>query len=181
MAITLLTTNTGSDVSDSSFTSSIDSTYKLYIFKIVDVNPATDGEDFMFQANATDSSSYNRTMTTTYWRGGHNEADDSTFGGQSNGYVITADQGAGTDYQELALNVGNGADESLSGELYLFHPSNTSYMKWFRSTMQYHEADNHTITSFCQGYLDDTTAIDDIQFKMSSGNMDATIKLWGVG
>ena len=39
MAMTLITTNTSSGAASSSFTSSIDSTYKLYIFKWYNVNP----------------------------------------------------------------------------------------------------------------------------------------------
>ena len=59
MAMTLLTTNTGSGVSTSDFTSSIDSTYKLYIFKFYDVNPASETSDalltFQVDDNARDN------------------------------------------------------------------------------------------------------------------------------
>jgi hypothetical protein len=48
MAMTLITTNTSSNAATSDFTSSIDSTYKLYIFKFYDVNPATDEVKFTF-------------------------------------------------------------------------------------------------------------------------------------
>ena len=51
MAMTLITTNTSSNAASSSFTSSIDSTYKLYIFKFYDINPATDTENFEFQGS----------------------------------------------------------------------------------------------------------------------------------
>ena len=73
--MTLITTNTSSNAASSSFTSSIDSTYKLYIFKFYDVNPATDNVNFTFQANAAGASGYNETMTTTYFRAYHDEAD----------------------------------------------------------------------------------------------------------
>ena len=45
MAMTLITTNTSSDAASSDFTTGIDSTYKLYIFKFYNVNPATDNID----------------------------------------------------------------------------------------------------------------------------------------
>ncbi|MDP7638040.1 MAG: hypothetical protein QF577_10910, partial [Phycisphaerae bacterium] len=47
----LLSTQTASNAASVSFTSGIDSTYKLYIFKFYDVNPATDNTDFQFQVN----------------------------------------------------------------------------------------------------------------------------------
>ena len=49
MAMTLITnsaTTDSTDLSSISFTSGIDSTYKLYIFKFIDINPATDGAEF---------------------------------------------------------------------------------------------------------------------------------------
>ena len=33
---------------------------------------------------------------------------------------------------------------------------------------------------FSAGYINDTTAVDDIQFKMSADNFDGKIKMWGV-
>ena len=67
MAMTLITTNTSSNAATSSFTSGIDSTYKLYIFKFYDINPATNSALFSFQANAAGASGYNETMTTTFF------------------------------------------------------------------------------------------------------------------
>ena len=68
--MTLITTNTSSNAASSSFTSSIDSTYKLYIFKFYDVNPATDGVDFTFNgSDDTSSWSYDITKTTSFFEG----------------------------------------------------------------------------------------------------------------
>ena len=176
MAMDLITTNTSSNAASSDFTSSIDSTYKLYIFKFYDVNPATDDVTFGFQCNATDSTGYDRTITSTFFVAGHEEGDTSFLT-----YVTSADQAQGTAYQQLAYGVGNGADESLSGTLYLFNPSNTTYVKHFYSRVNFHQANNTSTDGYGAGYINDTTAIDDIQFKMSSGNMDAVIKMYGVG
>ena len=39
----------------------------------------------------------------------------------------------------------------------------------------------YSVQSFCDGYVNTTSAIDAIQFKMSSGNIDSgTIKLYGI-
>ena len=177
--MTLITTNPDStDVASVSFTSSIDSTYKLYIFKYYDVNPATDGAGFTFQANATDSTSYDEAITSASFMVQQNEAD----GSPELGYLAGSDQSDGTAYQHLSYpNIGNGGDESAAGELFLFNPSNTTYVKHFFATTTIYEADNANFVLYVAGYFNTTTAIDDIQFKMSSGNMDAVIKMYGVG
>ena len=177
MAMTLITTNTSSDAASSDFTTGIDSTYKLYIFKFYDVNPVTDGVEFTFQCNATDSTSYDETMTTTFFRAYHNEGDGST----ALAYNETHDQAQGTAFQTLSQDVGNGADESCAGELYLFNPSNTTYVKHFYSTFNAYQHHDYTMETFAAGYINTTTAIDDIQFKMSSGNFDGIISMYGVG
>ena len=176
MAMTLITTNTESNAASSSFTSSIDSTYKLYIFKWYDVNPATDNVDFTFQANVVDASGYNETITSTSFRAYHTEADGTLLG-----YRTASDQAQGTGYQVIQYGQGNGGDESSAGELFLFNPSNTTYVKHFyaRSSGYYYGDQINDI--YTGGYFNVTGAIDDIQFKMSSGNFDGTIKMYGVG
>jgi len=176
--MTLITTNTSSGAATSDFTTGIDNTYKLYIFKFYDVNPATDLAEFTFQANAAGASGYNETMTTTFFYAYHYE-DDSVTG---MGYNASYDQAQGTAYQQLNVNQGSGSDESLAGELHLFNPSSTTYVKHFYSrTNSYHGDDNASLDCYTAGYINTTTAIDDIQFKMDSGNMDAVIKMYGVG
>ena len=177
MALTLITTNTSSNDASSSFTSSIDSTYKLYLFKFTDVNPATDGANLTFQCNATDTADYNDIIImSTFFRAEHGE-DDSPAG---LGYEHSFDLDEAADFQIIAPELGNGSDECCAGELFLFNPSSTTYVKHFYSTMVSYCEDDKTTHSFAGGFLNDATAIDDIQFKMSSGNMDAVIRMYGV-
>jgi len=174
--MTLLTTNSGTGTT-SSFTSSIDSTYKLYIFKYYDVNPVTDAASFRFQANAAGASGYNETMTTTYFSAWHIENDSV----QGLNYDAGVDQAQGTAFQQIAFNVGNGADESCAGTLWLFNPSNTTYVKHFYGESNSYYNTDYSFHNFVAGYFNTTTAIDDIQFKMSTGDMDSVIKMYGVG
>ena len=176
MAIKLITTNTSSNAASSSFTSSIDSTYKLYVFKFYDVNPVSDNVNFTFQANAVGASGYNETMTTTFFRAYHTESDSEALIAYSN-----YDQHQGTAYQILGLALGSDADQSCTGEFHLFNPSNTTYVKHFHSRVSANMYHDYAIDEFVGGYINTATAIDDIQFKMSSGNMDAVIKMYGVG
>ena len=176
MAMTLITTNTSSGAASSSFTSSIDSTYKLYIFKFYDLNPATDEVKFTFQANAASQSGYNETITSTFFTARHNENDVT-----ADMYYGTAhDQAQGTSFQQLAF-VGSDADMSVAGELFLFNPSNTTYMKHFYCTLNCSHHDDVSHNNYITGYFNTTAAITNIQFKMESGNMDGTIKMYGVG
>ena len=179
MTMTLLADNTAdtTDLASVSFTSSIDSTYKLYIFKFLDINPATDGSDFSFQVNATDSTGYDRTITSTYVFSAHDEGDAQA----EVVYQTAFDQAQGTGFQPLADTIGNGSDESCAGTLWLFNPSNTTYVKHFYSILNGYYNTSRSFNFFMAGYINDTTAIDDIQFKMDSGNFDGTIKMYGVG
>ena len=165
-----------SDVASASITSGITSTYGEYIFKFYNINPATDSAKFQFQCNATDSTSYDETITSTSFEAYHDEADSTT----NFYYVPGQDQAQGTAAQYLAQSIGNGGDESLAGELHLFNPASTTYVKHFYATVNFYHAANLTINPYTAGYINTTTAIDDIKFYMNSGNFDGTIKMWGV-
>jgi hypothetical protein len=181
MAMTLITTNTSSNAASSSFTSGIDNTYKLYIFKFYAVNPASDMVHFSFNGSDDASSwSYDIVKTTTWFKADGSEAGDvGTIG-----YHESADLAQSADYQSITNYQGNDADGSAAGDLFLFNPSNTTYVKHFYSTCQHfaeHDPSQRATNAFTAGYFNTTAAITAIDFKMSSGNMDAVIKMYGVG
>ena len=177
MAMTLITTNTSSNAATSDFTSGIDSTYKLYIFKFIDLNPATDAQDFSFQGNAASGSGYNETITSTFFLAAHKE--DDSFGLLV--YKTEYDQAQGTSFQTLNYSVGADADQSYSGYLKIYNPSSTTFVKHFMSTSCINEKGGAVYESFVSGYFNTTSAIDEIQFKFSSGNTDAgDICLYGI-
>ena len=176
MTMTLITTNTESGDATSSFTSGIDSTYKLYIFKFIDINPATDDANFAFQTSTDGGSNYNLNTTSTYFAGRHAE-DDSPA---ALSYETSYDFADSTSFIRISVGVGNGADEHCAGELHLFNPSSTTYNKnWYSRVVMYHEGDQ-VWDSFVGGFVNSTSDIDAIQFKMESGNLDGKIKMWGV-
>jgi hypothetical protein len=174
MAMDLITTNTSSNAASSDFTSSIDSTYKLYIFKFYDVNPATDSTNFQMEGS---TGSFGVTKTTTAFSAYHYESDS----GASLGYEAGHDLAQSTSPQPLSGSVGNGADECAAGELYLFNPSSTTYVKHFYSKLNLYGADNHSGNWLIAGYFNTTSAVSAVRFSMSSGNFDGTIKMYGVG
>ena len=172
----LLDTNTFTDASSSSFTSGIDSTYKVYLFKFYDLNPATDGPRFAFQCSSDGGSNYNLTITSTAFESYNRES-----GGDSGlRYTASEDLAQGTGYQYLSKESGSGTDESTVGELYLFSPSNTTYVKQFYATLQEYFQGDYSFNNFRGGYFNTTSAINAIDFKMTTGNFDGTIKMYGL-
>ena len=177
MAMTLITTNTSSDAASSSFTSSIDSTYKLYIFKFIDVSPRTDASNLQFDCSTDGGSNYGMTKTTTFFQTTHYESDSDAYVA----YATGNDLAQGTGFQDLYSGPGNGADESMGGTLWLFNPSNTTYVKHIYSRIQGYCYPDISREGYAACYVNSTSDVDAVQFKMSSGNMDGTIKLYGVG
>ena len=176
-SLVLLETQTASSSGSISFTSNIDSTYKEYIFKYINVHPATNNVDFQFNMSADSGSNYNVTKTTTTFQAYLNEGDSA------NGlaYGSSRDLAQSTDFQGIVIGVGNGNDEAASGYLHIFEPSSTTFVKHFISGSNNYRADNESQQHYTAGYGNTTSAVDAIQFKMSSGNIDAgTIKLYGV-
>jgi len=171
----LLSTATASSSASIEFT--LPTAYKQVKFGFYNVTPATDSESFQFQVNASGQTGYNETITSTYFAANHNEA-----GTDANlSYTTARDQEQGTGYQWLTSTQGSGADECSAGELHLFNPSSTTYVKQFYSRMNHYHASDYSSDSFCAGYINTTTNLSEISFKMSSGNISSgTIKMWGI-
>ena len=172
----LISTHTASGASSVDITSGIDSTYDEYMFVFTDIGPATDGAEFQFQVNAATASGFNETMTTTFFRAIHDEADSTT----GLAYSAAKDQAQGTSYQSITDNIGNGSDESCAGILHLFSPSNTTYVTHFYSRVNAYDGADYTFDNYAAGYINVTSAIDEISFKMDSGNFDGVIQMYGI-
>ena len=174
--VLLATNNITSGVASSSFTSNIDSTYNTYIFKLINIHVANDGSEF--RMNFRDGgSNFDATKTSTCFQASHNEAGSST----SFGYETGFDLANGTADQTIVRNIGNASDESLSGTIFLFSPSSTTFVKHFISETQTVISSNQTDRCFVAGYCNVTSAIDGITFKPDSGNIDSgIIKMYGL-
>ena len=164
-----------SDAASASITSGIDSTYGEYIFRFYNINPTTDKAEFGFQMDVSGSTDYDTTITSTSFFTYHKEDGTQT----SLAYDTGQDQAEGTGFQTIGTDVGSGADESCAGELHLFNPASTTYVKHFYSRFQEYVGSGSEEV-YTAGYLNLTAALDKIQFKFASGNFDGTIKMWGV-
>jgi len=160
----------------------LDNTYPIYKFVFTNIHPATNNSNFTFNGSDDDSShSYDVTKTTTAFDAFHKE-DGSN---QNLNYRSGEDIAQGTGFQTLTLDggVGNNNDDNFNGELFLFNPSSTTYVKHFFATTThgYNASPAFVMNSYIAGYFNTAADITAIQFKFASGNIDAgTIKLYGI-
>ena len=161
-SMVLLETQTASSSSTISFTSGIDDTYKEYIFKFYDIHPSNDGEEFTFQADTGTNTSYNQTITSTYFLAEKPEADT----GGSLSYQTSRDQAQATGFQHFGVDTGNDNDHASSGFLHIFDPSSTTFVKHFMGTLQQAHQNDLSLVGYIAGYWNTTTAITRVQFKM---------------
>ena len=175
--MTLISEQTASSSATISFTSGIDSTYDSYVFKFYDIHPATDNVSFQFNLSTDGGSNYNVTKTTTYFYAYHGEG--GAYGILE--YVTGLDLAQSTSDQPLSNNVGNDNDQSASGELFLFNPSSTTFVKHFISTTNQYDRADISVNPRMAGYGNTTSSINAVRFQMSSGNIDSgVIKLYGI-
>ncbi len=179
-SMVFISKQTASSSSTISFTSGIDSTYKEYLFTFKNIHPSTQAT-FSFQGNAAGGSGYDETITSTSFDALNRENDDQRL----LVYNAGGDQAQGTSFQHLHYDayIHDDSDACLSGYLHLFNPSGTVGVKHFIGRAQHmgYSSDPISHDNFCSGYFNTTSAIDEIQFKMTSGNIDAgDICLYGI-
>jgi len=176
--MTLISEQTASGSATLDFTSGIDSTYDSYVFKFINMHPASSNPHFQFQGSTNGGSSYGVTATTTAFRAAHDEADTGT----ALGYLTGQDQAQSTSHIYLVNEVGNANDENCCGTLQIFNPSSITFVKHFIArTQSQFRTDSYSLDFYSAGYFNTTSSIDAIQFKFSSGNIDSgVIKLYGV-
>ena len=175
--MTLISEQTASSSATIDFTSGIDSTYDSYVFKFIDIHPATDNTFLTFQSDTGTNTSYNQTITSTFFKSLHNESDSTT----ALSYDTNSDLAQSTSFQHLSRNGGNDNDQSIAGTLTIYNPSSSVFVKHFIGRTNVYTSDDYSIDSFSAGYFNQSTALTRFRFKMSSGNIDSgTIKMYGV-
>jgi hypothetical protein len=182
-SLTLIKTLTASSSATLSFVDGTDSvvldnTYPIYKFEFINIHPSSDGANF--QVNFRDGgSAYDATKTTTAFGVYHNEAGDTA----ALAYDTSKDLAQSTGVQKLDAQGDTGADNDQCGvgEMYLFNPSSTTFVKHFMARLNNYNSSNFSIGHFTAGYCNVTVAIDAVQFSYSSGNIDlGSIKLYGI-
>ena len=104
----------------------LDATYPIYVFKFINIHPSAHIE-FAFNASIDSGSNYNvaKTTTTTSAFHGENDAAGPTY------YYIDEDLAQGTGVARISGNIYTDNDSSMSGQMYLFNPSSTTFVKTF--------------------------------------------------
>jgi hypothetical protein len=156
----------------------LNSTYPIYKFEFINIHPSTAEVELRFNMSTDSGSNYNVTKTTTFFR--TNNREDGA--GDDLAYRSGEDLAQSTGYQILSAVNGAGNDEALSGFLYLFSPSSTTFVKHFLgSSNAYQINQDITNNSFFAGYGNTTNAVNGVNFEMTSGNIDSgKIKLYGI-
>ena len=173
--LVFISKQTASSSSSVSFTSGINSTYKEYIFYFNNIHGSA-ASDFQINFSIDGGSNYNVTKTTTAISAYHGENDSTP----DVYYIASHDLAQSTSAKKIMGTIYNDNDNSGSGYLHLFDPSNTTFVKHFISSTQ--RTDNATSNNFyTAGYGNTTSAINAVQFSMASGNIDSgTIDMYGV-
>jgi hypothetical protein len=182
--LNLIKTQTASASSSISFVNGVDGvvldgTYDEYIFKFINIHPSVDGAQFLFNGSTDGGSSYNVTKTSSFFTCYHREDDTVT----ALAYEDVYDLAQSTSYQIINGNIGSDNDESGIAIMSLFAPSSTTYVKHYIATTQHSTSNTppYAHNDFFAGYFNTTSAINAIDFKFSSGNIDdGIIKMYGV-
>ena len=184
-SMTLIKTLTASSSSTLSFVNGssdvvLDNTYPVYVFKFINIHPSASRPEFSFNLSTNSGSSYGVTKTSTAFYSQHNEG-----GGSSLAYDSSSDLAQSTSAQHIAWNLSNDNEASISGNMYLFNPSSTTFVKHFLTELQFQYdssgGDPASYTYRIGGYANTTSAINGIKYLYNSGNIDSgTIKLYGI-
>jgi hypothetical protein len=155
----------------------LDSTYPIYLFKFINIHPNNDGDILRVNfSDDTSSHSYDLAKTTTGFNARHDE--DGSDGGIA--YSTGTDLAQGTGNKDLTVGVNNANEASCSGEMYLFSPSSTTFVKHFYATTNT-DYGGRCYTRYSAGYINTTAAVTAVQFTFTGGNIDAgTFKLYGI-
>ena len=183
----LLSTATTSSAASIEFTSGITDAYKQYVFSFYGVAPIVDTEILQVAASTNGGSSYGVTTTSTFFKAYQTIIWDTNG---AVGYEGSRDLAQSTDPQPLAENMANSTQSAggnntpganFAGELILYNPASTTYVKHFSGRFSYNFYLAAEQSPFVAGYYNTTSPINALKFNMiGGGNIEGTIKMWGI-
>jgi hypothetical protein len=150
------------------FTSGIDDTYDTYLIEMTNVSPSVNGAALGFRVSEDGGSTF-KAGTSDYH---HTRITNSNGGAVSPG-------GGFANYNHL-LNLANGANDSISGELRVYAPGTSG--KWKTMSFIGTAADSTFMSTVCQAgsYKGSTNPINGFRVLMMSGNIaSGTFRLYG--
>ena len=175
-SLTHIATQTASSSASLSFTSGIDSTYKEYIFYFVNIHPSTSAQ-LKCNFSTDGGSNYNVTKTTTSFVSQHAENDSYA----NLVYQSSRDLAQSTSDMWISSSLKTDNDSNYSGQMQLFNPSSTTFVKHFITRGVSMNTDPGAVDDYFAGYGNTNSSIDAVRFQMSSGNIDSgQILLFGL-
>ena len=179
--VVLLSSQTADEDSELDFTGLMTATYGEYIFRFYNIHPQTDNVNFQFNLSIDSGSNYNVAKISTSFRAQHGEDDSSAVLNYDAAFDLpTGSSSAGVTNDQPIADTGNDADQNIAGELHLFNPASTTYVKHFYSQTNATRLNDLTQTYHIGGYGNTTSAVNAVSFKMSSGNFDGVIQMYGI-
>jgi hypothetical protein len=177
-SLNLISEQTASSSASISFTSGIDSSYRTYIFKFINIHPQTDDKDFGFNMSTDGGSSYNVVKTSASFLARHDESGSTS----ALEYYGNTHSAQSTSYEVIAKASGADSDQAISGTLMLFNPSSNIYVKHYIICLNHIIHADTCFTHYTGGYGNTSNPINAVDFKMvNGGNLDAgTIKMYGI-
>mgnify|MGYP005998689915 FL=1 len=182
----LLSTVTTSGAASIEFTSGITDAYKQYVFSFYGVAPITNSQTLQMITSTDGGSSYGVATTSTYFYSQQHVIWDT---GASIAYDTSRDLAQSTSPKILADSLANSTQSSggnntpganLNGTFILYNPASTTYVKHFTSRFSWNLYLAGAYETYPAGYINTTSAINAIKFYMASGNIEGTIKMWGI-
>lgn len=175
--VLLSSTTISSGTASVEFTSGIDSTYKIHVFKLNAIHGTGGNTEICFRASTNGGSSYGVATTCNFGNGYAQEGGTASAWGNEGGN----DSHNSTGNIDLTRSLGNGNDEIQSVEMTCYDWSNTTYIKPFNAFGVGHHQADYSIQTFVGGFVNTTSAINAIEFKPNSGTFeDGVITLYGV-
>ena len=174
-SMVLLSDQNASGASSVNFTSGINSTYPIYLFQIINAICSNDGRGININFSTDGGSNYNVVKTSTAFFATH-------FENGSGGSVSYSpkDEAQSTANQELNFTTQSTPKGGISGNILLFNPSSTTFVKHFITSTNGKNDDNSSNNGFVSGYCNTTSAINAVRFDTFDGTMDGTYKLYGI-
>jgi len=160
------------------FTSGIDSTYKIHMFRLNAIHSGGGNTEITFAPSTNNDGTGYGIATTCNFGNGYSQE-----GGTASAWTNESSFDSHNDSGNIPITRANGTgnDEIQSVDMICYDWSNTTYVKPFNAFgVGYHQAD-YSIQSFVGGFVNTTSAIQSIRFKLNSGTLDdGVITLYGV-
>lgn len=170
--LVLISTATASN-SSSIDIAGLDSTYYEYLLIVQDLVCQTDDTQVQLLVGTGAGPTY-QTTNYSYAIQIYSHISSAVAGGLSQSAI-------GLVYPGGTAGLGNAANESYSGNIYIYNPSDTSAYTRINSFGSYSRADGNPSGYNINGVWHSTTAVTALRIKMSSGNISSgTFKLYGI-